>query len=209
MEFNRQQLFVTLVSDLREAGETQSKLGTRILTNLWRIEKEALYKTETFKGTSFDSFRSMCEEVIAPSYENPDYLYDFVNIVDRVFSYLNIRIAGDDPLLNPQTEQVVSPEWCIAQKGWIGKLISISQSIENCKTDEEIEDLFYTAIGGTREDTKKKGEQIKNSHVPTKISMIQRFNGDESYTLITESISLDQVNLILHKLGSIVDLHLD
>lgn len=207
---DRKTEFASILSDLKEAGKSHSTLGDRILTDLWTIYSKGLYKTEDFNGVIYDSFRSMCEEEVAPSFEDPDYFYDFSNIVDRIFSYLQRRLADGDPIYHPKEEDtVITPEWCMAQKRWLGKLISISQSIESCKSDEEIESLFHVAITGTREDTKRKGESIRESHVPVKISMVQIFNGDGSYTLTTESISIEQVNMVLHKLGAIIDLHMD
>lgn len=204
----RKDMFQANVNKLKEIGVAQSKTGVNILTNLWDIYRLGLYKTEEYGGRRFEDFRELCEEVIAPSYEDPDYFFDFTNIIERVFIYVHTRQQQEEPIKD-ENDKDVSVFDLITRKSWVGKLIAISQNIESCKTDEEVDQLFKTAFTGTRDDVRRKGGEIKEHNIPIKIPMLQRFNGDGSFTLMAMNINEQQVTLVLKKLGQTIELHFD
>jgi hypothetical protein len=209
MQQSRQQMFEENMNKLVQIGKDQSTIGRDILSGLWNIYKLSLWKTEQYNSQHYESFRAMTEFIGTSSYEDPDYFFDFSNIVERVFVYVNLRKISGEPVKNPLTGEIVTVDMLIEKKGWIGKLISISQGIEDCKDDDEIDELFDAAFKGTREDVKNKGNEMKEKRIPIKIPVNVSHNGDGSVSVMALNISPEQSQLLIKKLGQTIELHLD
>lgn len=201
----RQKDYINCLRSLTELGQQHSTMGQSVLNELWKIYVQGLYVTEGM----YETFSEFVETEVQPSFENPDYLRDFVQVVDRVFRYVHTCWTEKKYIINSKTLKPVDVKWFIEQKGWIGKLISISQAFPYCKTDEAKRRLFKEAFLGTRDTVKDEGQEIQNEQILIKIPCIEHFNGDGSSTLEMPSLSKEQYQLFMTKMRKLIELRLD
>jgi hypothetical protein len=214
----RAELFQSITEELQEMGDTQSNLGVKILTDLWTIYQHSLYSSEEYTYVTedreiisqrFETFVEFCDEVIRPHYDPADYFDKFKWVVERVFRYIYIREQQGDPIIIPLTDIALTVELLLETKGWISKLIIISNKIEMCQTDEEIEALFSAGFLGDVAAVKQAGEDIQDERIEIHIDFIERPLADRKYNLFFESITAEQYSLILRKMGKILVRHFD
>ncbi len=215
---DRAERFQFLTEELQAKGDTQSNIGTDILRMLWEIYKDGLYQTEEYIyetvdreliSQRFESFVEFCDEVVRSHFDPADYFDKFKWVVERVFRYIHIRMQDDDPIIIPFTETPLTVELILDTKGWISKLIILSNKIEMCTSDEQIEKLFFAAIDGTVEDVVQAGNDVQDDRIEIQIDYVERPVQDNRFTLIFDSIDEEQYAVIRKKMGKIIKRHMD
>lgn len=97
----------------------------------------------------------------------------------------------------------------IETKGWISKLIIISNKIEQCQNDEQIEALFFAGFTGGVEDVIQIGNDQQDERIIIKIPYIERPLADDEYDLYFNHISAEMYNILVHKMGRLLERHFD
>lgn len=206
------------VTKLRDIGTTHSNMGSDILKTLWDIFKDNLYSTEEFVyvtddreiiGQRFESFVELCDEAIRSFYDPADYFDKFKWVVERVFRYVHIRAYEGNPIIIPFTEEELTVERLLEQKGWISKLIIISNKIASCTTNEQVDSLFFAGFTEGVEEVIQAGNDIQNDRIPIRIPVIERPLANSRYTLEVRNIDEEQYDIIRRRMGKIFDYHLD
>ena len=206
------------VQHLRDLGTTHSNMGTEILKTLWDIYVDNLYTTEELTfiteereviSQRFESFVELCDEAIRPFYDPPDYFDKFKWVVERVFRYVHLRCYEDDPIMIPFTDTPLTVELLLEEKGWISKLIVISNKMAACKNNEQMDSLFFAGFEGGVEDVVSVGNDIQNNRVPIKIPYIERPRNDGTYDLDFRHIDEEQYEVLKKRMGRILDLRFD
>lgn len=213
----RHNIFNSRIKHLQEMGKTHSTIGHDILRDLWDIYKSNLWKTEEYNWITtdgekvserFETFGEFCEVAIRPFYDPADYFDKFYYVIDRVFRYVFLRIQQDDPILLPDGSPLTVEALIDADK-WISKLIIISNAMEACETDNDIESLFNAGFEGGVEDVKETKDRISNNRVVVTIPYTERVLPDNHYTLLFEDIDEEQYQIIRKKMGRIIKVQLD
>jgi hypothetical protein len=215
----RAEMFQNITERLQELGDTHTNIGSEILSSLWEIYKNSLWKTEEFVFAAedmevislrFESFVEYCDEVIRTHFDPAEYFDKFKWVVDRVFRYLYLREQQDEPIIIPFSNppQALTVDLLLETKGWLSKLILISNKFEQCRDDADIERLFFAGIDGTVEEVRLTGEEIPNERIPIHIPYVERTNGS-NYNLFFENITEEQYDILRKKMGRILEVHFD
>lgn len=137
---NRQRRADVYERALRRIGQHYSSLGQSILAILW-----PLYHDELWLERSPLSFRDYCENEIGEFFnDQKPYFMQQVQSVERVIS----QYAQDEPILNPDTGEVITPEMIIQSPGIVTKMAHYSHHIHTVAPERRSE--WLTAMATAR-----------------------------------------------------------
>lgn len=205
MVSERQSEYLLYINHLQELGQQHSTMGMEILEDLWELYSKQLFAHE---GT-YETWQEFCETEIESAFENVEYIRDFETVVDRVFRYVHECWFNKEYIIHPNTKERISVQWLIEHKGWIGKLISISQKFPYLKEEAEKREIFNIALTGTRKAAEAYGESRQKNLVSITLPCLVRINLDDTKTLTLDELNEDQYNIFVAKLGKLLDIRLD